>query len=117
MPVLAVFSAVLSKVAAYGFLRDRAAALPRRRADFQELMLVIALASILYGSAMAFTHDRGPARARLLVGRPARLHHARDLLPRRPRARRARCCSRSTTASSSRALFFIVALLAERAGG
>ena len=32
LPVLAVFSAVLSKVAAYGFLRDRAAGLPGRRA-------------------------------------------------------------------------------------
>ena len=31
LPALAVFSAVLSKVAAYGFLRDRAAALPGRR--------------------------------------------------------------------------------------
>ena len=30
LPVLAVFSGVLSKVAAYGFLRDRAAAVPRR---------------------------------------------------------------------------------------
>ena len=31
LPVLAVFSGVLSKVAAYGFLRDRAAAVPRRQ--------------------------------------------------------------------------------------
>ena len=33
LPALAVFSGVLSKVAAYGFLRDRAAAVPRRRAS------------------------------------------------------------------------------------
>ena len=65
-------------------------------------MLLIALASILYGSAMAFTTTRHAPDPRLLVGRPARLHHARDLLADRPRARRARCCSRSTTASSSR---------------
>ena len=42
-------------------------------------MLLIALASILYGSAMAFTRPRA-ADPRLLVGRPARLHRARDLL-------------------------------------
>ena len=40
----------------------------------------------------------------LLVGRAARVHHARDLRVghRRRRARRARCCRRSTTASWSR---------------
>ena len=42
-------------------------------------MLLIALASILYGSAMAFTTTGRAADPRLLVGRPAGLHHAGDL--------------------------------------
>ena len=55
LPVLAVFSAVLSKVAAYGFLRVVLPLYPDASAHFQELLLLIALASILYGSVMAFT--------------------------------------------------------------
>ena len=64
LPVLAVFSAVLSKVAAYGFLRVVTPLLPDATADFQMLILLIALASILYGSAMAFT----TTETRLILG-------------------------------------------------
>src|SRR5205823_7203092 len=52
MPVLAVFSGVLSKVAAYGFLRIALPFFPHASAHYQDLMLLIALASILYASAM-----------------------------------------------------------------
>jgi NADH-quinone oxidoreductase subunit M len=55
LPVLAVFSAVLSKVAAYGFLRIVLPFFPDASAHFQGLMLILALCSILYGSAVAFT--------------------------------------------------------------
>ena len=54
-PVVAVLSGVLSKVAAYGFLRIVLPVFPDASITFQELMLVIAVASILYGSVMAFT--------------------------------------------------------------
>jgi NADH-quinone oxidoreductase subunit M len=64
LPVLAVFSAVLSKIAAYGFLRVVTPLFPDASADFQTLMLLIALASILYGSAMAFT----TTETRLILG-------------------------------------------------
>jgi NADH-quinone oxidoreductase subunit M len=64
MPVLAVFSAVLSKVAAYGFLRIVTPVFPDASAHFQDLMLLLALASILYASAMAFT----TTDARLVLG-------------------------------------------------
>jgi NADH-quinone oxidoreductase subunit M len=64
LPVLAVFSGVLSKVAAYGFLKIVLPLFPVAAADFQLLMLVLALASILYGSAMAFT----TTEARLILG-------------------------------------------------
>ena len=64
LPALAVFSGVLSKVAAYGFLRVCLPLFPDASEQFQTLLLLIALASILYGSAMAFT----TTEARLILG-------------------------------------------------
>ena len=64
LPALAVFSAVLSKVAAYGFLRVVLPIFPDATIHFQEVILLIALASILYGSVMAFTQTS----ARLIAG-------------------------------------------------
>jgi NADH-quinone oxidoreductase subunit M len=64
LPVLVVFSAVLSKVGAYGFLRVVLPLYPDAALEFQEVVLVIALASILYGSAMAFTQTN----VRLIAG-------------------------------------------------
>jgi len=64
LPALAVFSGVLSKVAAYGFLKLALPLFPAAAADLQLLVLVLALASILYGSAMAFT----TTETRLILG-------------------------------------------------
>jgi NADH-quinone oxidoreductase subunit M len=64
LPALAVFSGVLSKVAAYGFLRLALPLFPDAAEDFQMLILLLALASILYGSAQAFTQTN----ARLILG-------------------------------------------------
>jgi NADH-quinone oxidoreductase subunit M len=64
MPVLAVFSGVLSKVAAYGFLRICLPLFPDASVHYQEFMLVLALLSILYGSVMAFS----ATNARLVLG-------------------------------------------------
>lgn len=64
IPVVAVLSAVLSKVAAYGFLRIALPLFPDASNQFQELMLVIATISILYGSIMAFSQTN----TRLIVG-------------------------------------------------
>ena len=104
LPVLAVFSGVVSKVAAYGFLRIVLPLFPAAAEDCQLILLILALLSILYGSIQAFTQTNAAADPRLLVDRPARLHHARDLRARRARrrARRARCCRWSTTGSWSR---------------
>jgi NADH-quinone oxidoreductase subunit M len=55
VPVVALLSGVLAKVGAYGFLRIALPLFPDAAVTFQELMLVIAVASILYGSVMAFT--------------------------------------------------------------
>jgi NADH-quinone oxidoreductase subunit M len=64
LPALAVFSGVLSKVGAYGFLRIVLPIFPAATNHFQEVILVIAVASILYGSVMAFTQTS----ARLILG-------------------------------------------------
>jgi NADH-quinone oxidoreductase subunit M len=64
LPALAVFSGVLSKVGAYGFLRIVLPIFPAAATHFQEVVLVVAVASILYGSVMAFTQTS----ARLILG-------------------------------------------------
>ncbi|MGO9447211.1 MAG: complex I subunit 4 family protein [Solirubrobacteraceae bacterium] len=62
--VLMVFSGVLSKVGAYGFLAIVLPLYPQAAVHFQTLMLLIALASIIYGSALAYTQTD----ARLIAG-------------------------------------------------
>ena len=64
LPALVVFSGVLAKVGAYGFLRVVLPLFPDATVEFQEVILVIALASILYGSVMAFTQTN----VRLIAG-------------------------------------------------
>ncbi len=64
MPVLVLLSGVLSKVGAYGFLRIVLPTMPNASVHFQELMIVIAVVSILYGSVLAFSQDD----TRLIVG-------------------------------------------------
>lgn len=55
--VLALLSGVLSKVGVYGFLRIVLPTMPDAAQHFQELMLVLAVFSILYGSVLAFSQD------------------------------------------------------------
>jgi NADH-quinone oxidoreductase subunit M len=64
LPVLAVFSGVLSKVAAFGFLRVTIPLLPEAAVDFQLIVMLLSLVGIIYGSAMAFTQTD----ARLILG-------------------------------------------------
>jgi NADH-quinone oxidoreductase subunit M len=64
LPVLVLLSAVLSKVGAYGFLRVALPVFPDAAAHFQELILIIAVASILYGAVVAFTQTN----VRLVAG-------------------------------------------------
>ena len=62
--VVAVLSGVLSKVGAYGFLRVVLPTYPDATLQFQEVVMVIALASIIYGGVMAFTQTN----VRLVAG-------------------------------------------------
>jgi NADH-quinone oxidoreductase subunit M len=64
LPALAVFSGVVSKVAAYGFLRIVLPIFPAAAEDWQTIMLILAVLSILYGSILAFTQTH----MRLILG-------------------------------------------------
>jgi NADH-quinone oxidoreductase subunit M len=55
IPAVAVFAGVVSKVAAYGFLRIVLPLFPFATAHFQMLLLLVALISIFWGTAAAFT--------------------------------------------------------------
>jgi NADH-quinone oxidoreductase subunit M len=55
IPAVAVFSAILSKVAAYGFLRIVLPLFPYAAVHFQTLMLLIALVSIIWATLVAMT--------------------------------------------------------------
>jgi NADH-quinone oxidoreductase subunit M len=55
IPAVAVFSGVVSKVAAYGFLRIVLPLFPYASAHFQNVILLISLVSILWATAAAFT--------------------------------------------------------------
>ena len=64
LPVLVFFSGVVSKVAAYGFLRVVLPIFPDASVTFQTPLMILALISILYGSAQAFTQTN----TRLILG-------------------------------------------------
>jgi NADH-quinone oxidoreductase subunit M len=64
LPALAVFSGVVSKVPAYGFLAIVLPLFPAAVDDWQLILLILALCSILYGSIQAFTQTN----ARLILG-------------------------------------------------
>src|SRR3954452_6439775 len=64
LPALAVFSGVLSKVPAYGFLRIVLPLFPDASVDFQTAIMILSVVGIVYGSAMAFTQTN----LRLILG-------------------------------------------------
>jgi NADH-quinone oxidoreductase subunit M len=118
MPIeaLMVFAGVLSKVGAYGFLRIVLPLYPQAAAHFQTLMLLIALASILYGSVIAFTQTD----ARLIAGYSsvAQLGFITlGIFSLNPQGAQGALLQIVNHGLVVAALLFIVALLAQRAGG
>jgi NADH-quinone oxidoreductase subunit M len=114
--VLMVFSGVLSKVGAYGFLAIVLPLYPRAAAHFQTLMLLIALASILYGSVMAFTQTD----VRLIAGfsSVAQLGFITlGIFALNPQGAQGALLQMVNHGLVVAPLFFIIALLAARAGG
>jgi NADH-quinone oxidoreductase subunit M len=114
--VLMVFSGVLSKVGAYGFLAIVLPLFPHAAAHFQTLMLLIALASILYGSAMAFTQTN----ARLIAGfsSVAQLGFITlGIFALNPQGAQGALLQMVNHGLVVAPLFFIILLLSQRAGG
>jgi NADH-quinone oxidoreductase subunit M len=115
LPVLALLSGVLSKVGAYGFLRIVLPLYPAATGHFQELVLVIGLASILYGSVMAFTQTN----VRLVAGYSsiAQLGFITiGIFSLRPEGGTGAVLQMVNHGLVVAAIFFIIALLWERAG-
>ena len=79
IPVLALLSGVLSKVGVYGFLRIVLPVMPDGAQYWQELFIIVAVFSILYGSILAFSQDNVRHGAGVLLDRSARLHRAGHL--------------------------------------
>jgi NADH-quinone oxidoreductase subunit M len=114
--VLMVFSGVLSKVGAYGFLRIALPLYPQAAAHFQTLMLLIGLASILYGSVVAFTQTD----ARLIIGYSSVAQMGfitLGIFALNPQGAQGALLQMFNHGLVVAAMLFILALLAARAGG
>jgi len=115
LPVLALLSGVLAKVGAYGFLRVVLPVYPDAAVQFQELILVLAVTSILYGSVMAFTQTN----VRLIAGYSsiAQLGFiTAGIFALRPDAADGSVLQMVNHGLVVAPVFLIIALLAERAG-
>jgi len=116
IPAVAVFSGILSKVAAYGFLRIVLPLFPYASVHFQTLMLLIALVSILYGTAIAFTTS--DARLVVAYSSVAQLSFITlGIFSLRPEGSQGALLQMVNHALVTAPLFFIVAALAARCGG
>jgi NADH-quinone oxidoreductase subunit M len=114
--VLMVFSGVLSKVGAYGFLAIVLPLFPQAAAHFQLLMMLIALGSILYGSMVAFTQTD----ARLVAGYSSMAQLGfitLGIFTLNPQGAQGALLQMVNHGLVVAPIFFIVALLAQRAGG
>jgi len=116
IPAVAVFSGILSKVAAYGFLRIVLPLFPYASVHYQTLMLLIALVSILWGTGLAFTTP--DARLVVAYSSVAQLSFITlGIFSLRPEGSQGALLQMVNHALVTAPLFFIVAALAARCGG
>jgi len=116
IPAVAVFSAILSKVAAYGFLRIVLPLFPYASVHFQTLMLLIALVSIFWATAIAFTTPE--ARLVVAYSSVAQLGFITlGIFSLRPEGGQGALLQMVNHGLVTLPLFLIVAALAARAGG
>ena len=109
---------MVSKVAAYGFLRIVLPLFPAAADDFQMIMLILAVLSILYGSVQAFTQTN----ARLILGYSSVAQlgfitlgiFALDAGAQGAQGALLQAVNHGLVVAP---LFFVIVLLAERAGG
>jgi NADH-quinone oxidoreductase subunit M len=107
---------VLSKVGAYGFLAIVLPLYPRAAAHFQTLMLLIGLCSIIYGSLLAFSQSD----ARLIAGYSSVAQMGfitLGIFALNPHGAQGALLQMLNHGLVVAPLLFIVALLAQRAGG
>src|SRR6202042_791961 len=110
------FSAILSKVAAYGFLRIVLPLFPYATVHFQTLMLVIALVSIVWATLVAISSP--DARLVVAYSSVAQLGFIMlGIFSLRPEGAQGALLQMVNHALVTAPLFFIVAALAVRAGG
>ncbi len=116
IPAVAVFSGVLSKVAAYGFLRIVLPLFPFATVHFQMLLLLIALLSILWATAVAFTTS--DARLVVAYSSVAQLGFITlGIFSLRPQGAQGAIIQMVNHGLVTAPLFFIVAALAARTAG
>jgi len=116
IPAVAVFSGVVSKVAAYGFLRIVLPLFPYASAHFQMLMLLIALVSIFWATLVAFTTP--DARMVVAYSSVAQLSFITlGIFSLRPTGAQGALLQMLNHGLVTAPLFFIVAAMAARAGG
>jgi NADH-quinone oxidoreductase subunit M len=116
IPAVAVFSGVVSKVAAYGFLRIVLPLFPFATVHFQMLILIVALVSILWSTAVAFTTP--DARMVVAYSSVAQLSFITlGIFSLQPTGAQGALFQMLNHGLVTAPLFFIVAALAARAGG
>jgi NADH-quinone oxidoreductase subunit M len=116
IPAVAVFSGVVSKVAAYGFLRIVLPLFPFATVHFQLLLLVVALISILWSTAAAFSTP--DARLVVAYSSVAQLSFITlGIFSLQPQGDQGALFQMLNHGLVTLPLFFFVALLAARAGG
>jgi NADH-quinone oxidoreductase subunit M len=116
IPAVAVFAGVVSKVAAYGFLRIVLPLFPFGTAHFQLLMLVVLVISIIWSTLEAFT--TGDARLVVAYSSVAQLSFITlGIFSLRPQGAQGALLQMVNHGLVTAPLFFIVAALAARAGG
>jgi len=116
IPAVAVFSGVVAKVAAYGFLRIVLPLFPYASMHFQTLMLLIALLSILWATSLAFTTP--DTRLVVAYSSVAQLGFITlGIFSLRPEGGQGALLQMVNHGLVTAPLFFIVAALAVRCGG
>jgi len=116
IPAVAVFSGVVSKVAAYGFLRIVLPLFPYASVHFQMPMLVLCLISIMWGTLVAFTTT--DSRMVVAYSSVAQLSFITlGIFSLKPAGGQGALLQMVNHGLVTAPLFFIVAALAARAGG
>jgi NADH-quinone oxidoreductase subunit M len=116
IPVVAVFSGVVSKVAAYGFVRIVVSLFPYAAVHFQLLMLLLSLVSIIWATTIAFTTP--DARMVVAYSSVAQLSFITlGIFSLRPEGIQGSILQMVNHGLVTAPMFFIVGVLAMRAGG